>query len=183
MSHLKYDVSVSNSADAIRAATHVILPGVGAFGAAMERIRSAIPLDVLESEVLGNKKAFLGICVGMQVLAERGFEHGENEGLGWIKGNVKKLPAKNLPLPHIGWNDLELKGASPLFRNFASVRDLYFVHSYALDPVDGDVTIAEADYGGRFCAAVQQGNIFGVQFHPEKSQKAGQVLLHNFLQS
>jgi imidazole glycerol-phosphate synthase subunit HisH len=182
VSYLKYDAVVSNRADDVRSATHVILPGVGAFGAAMERIKSTIPLDVLEEEVTKRKKPFLGICVGMQVLADKGFEHGEFAGLGWIKGNVVKLEAKGVPLPHIGWNDLHLKGDSPLFKNFAAVRDFYFVHSYGFDVADRNLVVAEADYGGRFCACVQDGNICGVQFHPEKSQKAGQLLLKNFFQ-
>lgn len=182
VSYLKYDVSVSNHADDIRAATHIILPGVGAFGAAMERIKASIPLDVLETEVKKNRKPFLGICVGMQVLAEKGFEHGEHPGLGWIKGNVIKLQPKGMPLPHIGWNDVVLKSASPLYRNFAGIRDFYFVHSYALEPADKGLSATETEYGGPFCSSVQDGNIHGVQFHPEKSQKAGQLLLKNFFE-
>jgi imidazole glycerol-phosphate synthase subunit HisH len=180
VSYLKYDVSVSNSADVIRSSSHIILPGVGAFGHAMEKIKSLIPLDVLEDEVHNKKKPFLGICVGMQVLAEKGFEHGENAGLGWVKGIVDRVDAQGRPLPHMGWNDVEVKGNPPLFKNFGSVRDFYFVHSYALKPADPALVLTETEYGSRFCSSVQKDNVIGVQFHPEKSQKAGQLLLKNF---
>jgi glutamine amidotransferase len=180
ISFMKYDVTVSNRAEDITGSTHVVLPGVGAFGAAMEKIRAAIPVDVLFDEVVRKKKPFLGICVGMQVLAEKGYEHGEFEGLGWIKGSVKRLEAKDVPLPHVGWNDLDIKAGCPLFKNFGAIRDFYFVHSFALETAEPSDIASETDYGGRFCSSVQKENIFGVQFHPEKSQKAGQLLLKNF---
>ena len=182
VSYLNYDVVISNNAEDILVATHIILPGVGAFGAAMERIKATIPLDVLEREVIENKKPVLGICVGMQILAEKGFENGEHQGLGWIPGNVVKLETKGLPLPHIGWNDIDMKTNSPLFKNFAAVRDFYFVHSYAFDVTDKGLVVTETDYGGPFCSCVQKGNIFGVQFHPEKSQKVGQLFLKNYFE-
>ena len=180
VSYLHYDVEVSNSTESIKAATHIILPGVGAFGAAMEKIRSLIPLHVLEEVVREEKKPFLGICVGMQVLADKGYEHGEHAGLGWIPGEVKRLQTNGLALPHIGWNDISFDSAEPLFKKFAAVRGFYFVHSFAFDACDSGHVAAEAEYGQRFAAAVRSDNIYGVQFHPEKSQKAGQLLLKNF---
>jgi len=180
VSYLRYAVEVSNSAESIRAATHIILPGVGAFGAAMEKIRSFIPLDVVDEVVREQKKPFLGICVGMQVLADKGYEHGEHAGLGWIPGEVKRLQTNGLALPHIGWNDISFDPAEPLFKKFAAIRDFYFVHSFAFDACDRSLVIAEAEYGQLFTAAVRSDNIYGVQFHPEKSQKAGQLLLKNF---
>ncbi len=181
VSYLKYDVVMSNNPESIKSATHIILPGVGSFGSAMKKIKTSIPLDVLEDYVLKDKKPFLGICVGMQILAEKGFEHGENEGLGWIKGSVARLHSNDSPLPHIGWNDVDIKKESPLFKKFSNIKDFYFVHSYVFDVTDKDFIITETEYGSRFCSSVQCGNIYGVQFHPEKSQKAGQLLLKNFL--
>lgn len=182
VSYLKYDVVISNNPGDIKRATHIILPGVGSFGSAMEKIKALIPLDVLEKEVFNHQKPFLGICVGMQILSEKGFEHGKHQGLGWIKGNVVKLKAGSLPLPHIGWNAINIKRESPIFKQFADIRDFYFVHSYAFDVSDNTLIISETDYGQSFCSTVQFKNIYGVQFHPEKSQKAGQLLLKNFFE-
>lgn len=176
------DVVVSNEKDAIKSATHIVLPGVGAFGASMKRIEQRIPLETLEKEVLKNNKPFLGICVGMQVLAEKGYEFGEHEGLGWIPGEVVRLDAGELPLPHIGWNDIKIKKPSALLKDSIKERDFYFVHSYVFKENDVGNRVAETQYGEDFSSVVQKGNIFGVQFHPEKSQKAGMGLLKNFLE-
>lgn len=175
------DVVLSNDPDAIRQAGHIILPGVGAFGASMARIRASIPLDLLKEEVVGKGKPFLGICVGMQVLADRGDEFGVHEGLGWIAGEVTRLDSGRLPLPHIGWNDVVNDGSCPLLRGFGSNTDFYFVHSYVFRARQAGCVAATAEYGEKFAAIVGAGNIYGVQFHPEKSQKAGRILLENFL--
>lgn len=172
-------VSVSNDAAVIADATHLILPGVGAFGAAMRKIGETIPLDALREAVLVRRTPFLGICVGMQVLAERGFEFGEHKGLGWIPGTVQKLTT-TLPLPHIGWNSIEAARLSPLIEGMKG-SDFYFVHSFVFTPASSESAVAVTDYGTRFASVIAQGNIFGVQFHPEKSQKAGRQLLTNFL--
>ena len=177
------DVIVSNDKDAIRQARHVVLPGVGAFASSMAKMRSRIPLDVLYEEVVEKGKPFLGICVGMQVLAETGHEFGIHEGLGWIPGEVDRLESGSLPLPHIGWNDIENDGSCRLLRNFESRTDFYFVHSYVFRARDVSHVVSTAEYGERFAAIVSKGNIHGVQFHPEKSQKAGRILLENFLTS
>lgn len=179
---LEPNTLISNQAADIEAATHIILPGVGAFGASMQKIREKIPLPVLEQEVLQKKKPFLGICVGMQVLADTGYEFGEEQGLGWIKGEVRKLPVDSLPLPHVGWNNVQTTQPSPITAGFSDEIDFYFVHSYAFYPKNPGHSIAFTTYQEKFTAMVAQDNIFGVQFHPEKSQRAGLMLMKNFLE-
>ena len=124
-------VVISNDPKEIQQATHIVLPGVGAFSAAMRKIRERLPLDLLKKVVVNEKKPFLGICVGMQVLATRGMEFGECPGLGWIEGSVEIINAKQLPLPHIGWNNISGKQDSPLLVGLGDEPDFYFVHSYA----------------------------------------------------
>ncbi|MBU1131476.1 imidazole glycerol phosphate synthase subunit HisH [Patescibacteria group bacterium] len=175
-------VVVSNKTADIESASHIVLPGVGAFGAAMEKIKKKIPLDVLSQAVLKDKKPFLGICVGMQVLADKGYEFGEHQGLGWIAGEVIKMESGELPLPHIGWNNINIIKESPLLEKFDDNQDFYFVHSYAFKEKDASNVIATTEYGEKFCSIISKDNIFGVQFHPEKSQKAGRILLENFIQ-
>ncbi|MBD3426535.1 MAG: imidazole glycerol phosphate synthase subunit HisH [Candidatus Omnitrophica bacterium] len=175
-------VKVSNQADDINGSTHIVLPGVGAFGSAMQKIKALSSFGVLEENVLSGGKPFLGICVGMQVLAEKGYEHGENEGLGWIPGSVRKLETGGLYLPHVGWNDFtECSKDNPLFKGISPDMDFYYVHSFYFDVVDKASAIAKCEYGMEFTSAVNRDNIYGVQFHPEKSQKAGRKLLQNFM--
>ena len=181
ITHLGYEGVVSNQTDDITQATHLILPGVGAFGAAMGKIRERLPLNLLEQEVLVERKPFLGICVGMQVMAETGHEFGKHTGLGWMPGEVRELDARGQVLPHIGWNDITPKKTCPLLEGLNEVLDFYFVHSYALAPSSEECVMATAEYGYHFPAVIQRDNLFGVQFHPEKSQKAGQRLVLNFL--
>lgn len=174
-------VTISNEADDIRSASHLILPGVGAFGASMDRIRATLPLDLLSRVVRDGGTPFLGICVGMQVLAERGLEFGSHAGLGWLPGDVRRLDSGALPLPHVGWNSVVSLRPSALTAGFGREMDFYFVHSYIYEaPVSEDV-VGSTEYGEAFCAIVERDNIFGAQFHPEKSQKAGALLLRNFL--
>ena len=182
LSLLSGEVCVSNEPEAIRSASHIILPGVGAFGASMDKIKKWIPLDVLENEVLEKGKPFLGICVGMQVMAERGYEFGEHEGLGWIQGEVVKHDSRELSLPHIGWNSIDIVRASFMLKRFESNQDFYFVHSFVFREKNRECRAARTHYGTDFTSMVQKDNIFGVQFHPEKSQKAGKILLKNFLE-
>ena len=181
IAHLGHEGMVSNHPGDITRATHLILPGVGAFGAAMEKIREKLPLELLEQEVLTHRKPFLGICVGMQVLADVGHEFGKHAGLGWIPGEVRKLDSRGKVLPHIGWNDIIPQTPCPLTEGLGEVRDFYFVHSYAFVPQSGDCVKANVEYGTKFPAMIQRDNLYGVQFHPEKSQKAGQRLVMNFL--
>lgn len=180
ISYLGHSVTVSNEIADIQSATHLILPGVGSFGTAMKHIARRIPIAKVESEVFGNKKPFLGICVGMQVLVEVGYEYGEYAGLGWIPGTVDKLRVENSPLPHIGWNNVEMIKKPALFNNLDVINDFYFVHSYCVS-TDDQYIAAETKYESTFCSSIQRDNIYGVQFHPEKSQKAGQQLIQNFL--
>ncbi len=181
LNSLKVSVVVSNKKEDILTASHLILPGVGAFGAAMEKIRHLIPLAVLEEAVRVKRTPFLGICVGMQVLADKGYEFGEHHGLGWIPGVVRKMEVGEFPLPHIGWNNIEKEREHPLLHGLGEREDFYFVHSFAFSGVPAKSVIARTDYGGKFISVVAQDNIFGVQFHPEKSQRAGARLLKNFL--
>jgi len=174
-------VVISNNPAEVEAASHLVLPGVGAFGPAMRRIREALPVDLLTHLVLREQRPFLGICVGMQVLADRGTEFGDFAGLGWIAGVVEKLPSSDLPLPHIGWNNVEYRAGSPLFEGLGKDPDFYFVHSYALHPAAAEHVMATTQYGVDFCSVLQCDNIVGVQFHPEKSQSSGLQLMKNFL--
>ncbi|MFZ4703580.1 MAG: imidazole glycerol phosphate synthase subunit HisH [Candidatus Methylumidiphilus sp.] len=174
-------VVISNDPAEIQQATHIILPGVGAFGAAMRKIHERLPIDVLEQVVLNEKRPFLGICVGMQVLATHGMEFGEYPGLGWLGGIVEKINSKHLPLPHIGWNSISCKQDSPLLTGLGDDPDFYFVHSYAFRSENEQYTVATTSYEEEFCSVVQRENIYGVQFHPEKSQRAGVKLAKNFV--
>lgn len=173
---------VSNQPADLVSSTHIILPGVGAFGSAMKKIRKAIPLDILEEEVLRKGKPFLGICVGMQVLADRGFEFGEHKGLGWISGTVEKMKSGSFSLPHVGWNNIEISKQVKLFDGLPDNQDFYFVHSYIFKERNPSDAAARTDYGEKFTSVVARDNIFGVQFHPEKSQKAGRIILKNFIE-
>ncbi len=175
------DVVVSNDTADILNASHVVLPGVGAFGAAMRKIRDTLPLEALEQMVRIEKKPFLGICVGMQVLADRGMEFGEHAGLGWVAGTVEKLHAKDLPLPHIGWNSISCRQPSPLLSGLENSPDFYFVHSYAFQASDSRDVLATTCYGEEFCSVIRRENLYGVQFQPEKSQRSGSRLVKNFL--
>ena len=178
--YMNYTAVISNDEKDIKQSTHLILPGVGSFSRAMKNINSLLPLKIIEKEIFDNKKPFLGICVGMQVLASKGFEYGENIGLGWIDGEVNILDSKKLPLPNIGWNEIIINEKSKLTDNLEGLKDFYFVHSYKMDPKDKLHINAYTEYGEKFCSIVNSNNIFGVQFHPEKSQKSGMKLLSNF---
>jgi imidazole glycerol-phosphate synthase subunit HisH len=175
-------VKVSNDPGDIRRASHLVLPGVGAFGAAMEKIRATIDLPVLQEAVFEHRVPFLGICVGMQVLAEEGQEHGTHKGLGWISGTVRRLDAGTLCLPHVGWNDFtSVREGDLLLDGIDPATDFYYVHSYYFDVAAPQMVIATCNYGMEFPSVVNRDNIYGVQFHPEKSQHAGIKLLKNFL--
>lgn len=167
----------------ISVATHIILPGVGSFKEGMARIRKYSLPEMLEEQVVGNGIPFLGICLGMQFLATRGFEGGETESLGWIDGRAEKLVPESSDerVPHIGWNEVVFALESPLFENIPSGKDFYFVHSYHFLCEDPSDVIATTPYCGGFVSAVRRDNIFGIQFHPEKSQRLGFQILKNFL--
>jgi glutamine amidotransferase len=177
-------VIVSADAKVLASADRIVLPGVGAFGDC-KRGLEALPgmIDALNEQVLVKQKPFFGICVGMQLMAEIGREHGEHQGLGWIKGVVEEIKPTDpaLKVPHMGWNELQFTRVHPLFAGLGEARDAYFVHSYQLKPSDPADVIATVSYGGPIVAAVGRGNIVGTQFHPEKSQANGLAIIANFL--
>jgi glutamine amidotransferase len=169
---------VTADKDEISKCSHIILPGVGSFNRAMENLHAKNLVTILRDEVKENKKPFLGICLGMQLLADHGYEDGETEGLGFIAGSVKPIPSHDLPIPHIGWNEVSIKNK----KYFENVQDhnFYFVHSYYLDAKNESDIAATVTYGCELTAAVQKDNIFGTQFHPEKSQEEGIEILKTF---
>lgn len=175
-------VAVTSDPDVVRAADRIVLPGVGAFKACADALR-AIPhlVQAMEERVLVGGAPFLGICVGMQLLADRGVEHGVTPGLGWIGGEVRRIERTDpaIKVPHMGWNDVEpaRHGDATLIE----AGEAYFLHSYHFVPEDGHRAIAMTDHGGGLVAAVGRDNLLGVQFHPEKSQAYGLALLERFL--
>ncbi len=173
---------VSRANKDIDSATHLVLPGVGAFGDGMDRIRKLGLVEILTRKVVTEKIPFLGICLGMQLLAETGYEFGEHPGLGWIRGDVIKFKSPKLRLPHVGWNEIKTKKNAVLFKNIPD-KNFYFVHSYYMKPKDKNIITATCAYGDMFAASLQYKNIFATQFHPEKSQASGLKLLENFLNS
>ncbi len=166
----------------LRNVDRIILPGVGAFRDCVQNLRRLGFVEALEEEVLSKKKPILGICLGMQAMAERGFEHGEWEGLGWFPGDVVRLRPSDssLRVPQIGWNEISYRKGSSLFKGLPERPAFYFVHSYEMKCTDPSAVAATAEYGGPVTAAVQRGNIAATQFHPEKSQDYGLKLLENF---
>lgn len=178
-------LDVVTDAAALDNATHIILPGVGAFADCMRGL-NALPgmRAALERRVLHDKVPFLGICVGMQMLFERGHEHGEHDGLGWFKGQVRAIAPNDaaLRIPHMGWNALKPQKDHPLLRNISPGAHVYFVHSYAACDTVPDEVLATVDYGGPIVAVIGRDHIVGTQFHPEKSQRIGLQLIANFLQ-
>jgi len=173
-------VLVSNSPADLESSSHIVLPGVGSFDSAMAKINETLPLDMIV-KCISEGKPFLGICVGLQVLASFGTEGVPIPGLGYFDAHVRKLSTQGLPVPHIGWNNVSVKNKTKLFDGISPETDFYFVHSYYIDlPMDSDSVTATSEYGINFPSAVASGNLMGVQFHPEKSQAAGLKLLNNF---
>ena len=172
-------VEVSGDPELLRAMDGLVLPGVGAFPAAMAAIR-ARGLDELLAECVGAGVPLLGLCLGMQLLFDGSEEHGGATGLGLLAGTVRRLSAPGLKLPHIGWSELRWLRETPLSEGLPDRAYLYHVHSFAPWPADEDVVLASADYGEPFAAIVGRGNVFGTQSHPEKSSAHGLALLGNF---
>ena len=176
------DIVVTDRPELIARADRLVLPGVGAFAACMAALEARDGVIEAMTEAVHMRAApFLGICVGMQLLATRGLEFGETEGLGWIPGDVKRLEVDDphLKIPHMGWNEVTPTGDGLLF---PAPETMYFTHSFAFHPAETADVAAIAEHGQRFAAAVQRGNMAGVQFHPEKSQAAGLALLVRFLE-
>jgi len=179
------DIRVVDAPAAVRDADRVVLPGVGAFADCMAGLK-AVPglLEALQETVIGRGRPFLGICVGMQLMATRGLEHGTHAGLGWIAGEVRPLAPSDpaLKIPHMGWNELAIERPDhPVLADLPSGAHAYFVHSYAIHCADPADALARVDYGGPITAVVGRANLVGTQFHPEKSQAIGQRLIRNFL--
>jgi glutamine amidotransferase len=165
--------------DVVRRATGVALPGVGAMPRAMELVRS-LAFDDLVRERAGAGVPVIGICMGMQLLFESTTEHGGAEGIGLLEGSVQALDAPGLTIPHIGWSPVEWRRESPLTAGLSDPCAFYHVHSFAARPVHAEDTLGAANYGGEFTSVVERANVFGVQFHPEKSGPDGLALLRNF---
>ncbi len=180
---LPAQICVTDDADIIGSADRIVLPGVGAFGACMAGLsaRDGV-LEAMEHVALVEARPFLGICVGMQLLADRGREFGDHKGLGWIVGDVTALETNDpaCRTPHMGWNEVRVRAPHPLF-NGLDDEAFYFAHSYCFVPKNDAHIIGVCEHGGRIAAGVGRDNIVGVQFHPEKSQAAGIALLQNFL--
>uniref|UniRef100_UPI000835F446 imidazole glycerol phosphate synthase subunit HisH n=1 Tax=Sphingomonas sp. CCH20-B6 TaxID=1768769 RepID=UPI000835F446 len=170
-------VAVTADPDAVQAADRIVLPGVGAFRACMDGL-AALPgmIDALQARVVSGGAPFLGVCVGMQLMADIGEEFGNHRGLGWVRGRVRPLtPSPELRVPHMGWNDVAPVAPHALIQP----GEAYFLHSFAFD---GDEVVATTDHGGPVTAAIGRDNVLGVQFHPEKSQRYGIALLERFLE-
>ena len=161
--------------------THIFLPGVGSYSEVMKKLKKNISIELLKKKILDNKVFFLGICVGMQILSDFGYENETSKGLSIINGNVKKLNTKEI-LPHVGWNSLNFRNENKIFDGISGKTDFYFTHSYSFELGDSSNEIAFTNYGIKFSSVINKQNIFGTQFHPEKSQSAGIKLIKNFLE-
>ena len=181
---LEADIVVTADPRIVAAADRVVLPGVGAFASCRAGLDASGVYEAMNIAVHERGAPFLGVCVGHQLLASRGLEFRVTPGLDWISGEVRKLePASpSFSIPHMGWNSVEVTRDHPLFAGIEAGAHMYFANSFALTPTDPADVLATTDHGGRFTAAVAKGNVAGVQFHPEKSQAAGLVLLANFLE-
>ena len=180
---LKAPVIVSSDPTDIRTSSKIILPGVGHFGKAMESLKALGLIDILNEEVLLKKKPILGICLGMQLMAEKS-EEGDVNGLGWVNAEVIRFDVKDTlayKVPHMGWNQVLISKRSDLMKNIPDLSEFYFVHAYHLKAEDKTIILNETDYEYRFVSAIEKENIFGVQYHPEKSHDVGELLLKNFI--
>ncbi len=181
LEYLGANFIISNSKNDIQKCSHLILPGVGSFGSLMKKIFKFEFDKIFQDEVILKKKYYLGICVGMQVLATKGEEFGSFKGIGAIDGEVKKIDSKNQPLPQIGWNNIKIKKSSKLFEKIDDNSDFYFVNSFAMSCSNKEDILSTTTYSSEFTSSVQKENIMGVQFHPEKSQHDGIKLIKNFI--
>lgn len=181
--HLKLPHDITRDHARLRAADRYILPGVGAFDTTMRTLRESGLVDLLNEQVLVKGKNILGICVGMQILGDFS-EEGKLPGLGWISGQIRRIDATLIPgrtkLPHMGWNSVRLSQPSPLFEGVDLERGFYFLHSYYFATENQKTVIATVEYGGSLPCGVTQGNVFGLQFHPEKSHTNGVAVFRNF---
>lgn len=181
-----YLASITQNPDDLCQASHVVLPGVGAFGDGMKNLGSSGWLDILEEEVIEKRKPFLGICLGMQLLATMGTEYGLHKGLNWIPGTVNRIESNDsqIRVPHVGWNDVRILKKDGLYKNLGDSQVFYFVHSYVFEVENKSSIISGLTcHGIEFVASLEKDNIYATQFHPEKSQKIGLKVLDNFVKS
>ena len=180
----KVNIEVTSDLNKIKSSDKVVLPGQGSFKSCVEALNSIDGLvGTLTDFAINNKKPLLGICVGLQMFADIGYEETETKGLGWISGKVSKIDNQNgkYKLPHIGWNQINIVKDSKIFREIENNSHMYFVHSYEFIPKDKNLISATTDYSSNIVCAVESENIFGTQFHPEKSDKFGLKIIDNFL--
>ena len=180
---LGYEALISRKEEDIRNAEKLILPGVGAFIDGMKNLEIFNLKEILYDEVINKKKPLLGICLGMQLLAQDSEEGGYYKGLGWIYGNVKqlKIKLKESKIPHVGWNNIKIQREDALLKGIPDDSDFYFIHSYHVVPIDKTMITSTCDYGAEFVSTMSKDNIFATQFHPEKSQDKGLKILENFM--
>ena len=180
---LNIDCFVAEDPSQLANASHMILPGVGAFDTTISLLQKSGMRETLDQRVRVDKTPILGICVGMQIMADAS-EEGEAQGLGWVKGHVRRLEIDQIAhkpyLPHLGWNSIETNQSHPLFAGVEASQGFYFLHSYYFDCAEPEATLATTEYGDRFTVSVQNENVFGVQFHPEKSHYNGIQVFKNF---
>ena len=180
----KVTIEVTSDLKKIKSSDKVVLPGQGSFKSCIDALNTINGLvDSLNEFAINYKKPLLGICVGLQMFADTGYEEIETKGLGWISGKVAKIDNQNgkYKLPHIGWNQINITKESKLFRNIQNNSHMYFVHSYEFIPVDKNVISATTDYSTKVVCSVEKENLFGTQFHPEKSDKIGLKIIDNFI--
>tara|TARA_B100000745_G_scaffold25238_1_gene16590 strand:- start:1328 stop:1954 length:627 start_codon:yes stop_codon:yes gene_type:complete len=180
----KYKINVSSDLKIISNSDKIVLPGQGSFKSCVDSLNKIEGLnETLNQFVFDQKKLLLGICVGMQMFADVGYEENETKGLGWISGKVSKIDNQNqkFKLPHIGWNEITITKDSSIFKNIDNKSHMYFVHSYEFIPEDKSVISSTTDYSTNIVCSVEKDNIFGTQFHPEKSDKLGLKLIENFI--
>ena len=180
----KVKIEVTSDLNKIKSSDKVVLPGQGSFKSCVDALNSISGLtDTLNEVAIGNKKPLLGICVGLQMFADVGYEEIETKGLGWISGKVVKINNQNgkFKLPHIGWNQLNIHKNSKIFKDIENNSHMYFVHSYEFIPQDKSIISATTDYSSNIVCSVEKENIFGTQFHPEKSDKIGLKIIDNFI--
>jgi len=180
----KVNIEVTSDLKRIKSSDKVILPGQGSFKSCVDALNKINGLvDALNDFVTNKKKPLLGICVGLQMFADIGYEETETKGLGWISGKVSKIDNQNgnFKLPHIGWNQINIVKESKIFKNIDNNSHMYFVHSYEFIPEDKNVISATTDYSSNIVCSVEKENIFGTQFHPEKSDKVGLIIIKNFI--
>jgi glutamine amidotransferase len=180
----KVNLEVTADLTKIISSDKIVLPGQGSFKSCVDSLNSIIGLvETLNEFAITKKKPLLGICVGLQMFADVGFEEIETKGLGWISGKVSKIDNQNgkFKLPHIGWNEIEIVKQSKIFKDIANKSHMYFVHSYEFIPEDKSVISATTDYSSKIVSSVERDNLFGTQFHPEKSDKIGLKIIENFI--